>query len=450
MNNLNDLKKQARKIILKKERKLLEPVLQNILAIAPEDPEALTFAGIFHELYERNEQAFHCYSLALKKHPNFHDATLNKASILCQWHRYKEAEDILRSMLNSAPNDSRADEALGHVFCKTKHFEWAKGAYETAQKKGGFSPRLEEQIRITQVEIDKETNSDACKDRSMHILTGSGLGNRLHGVLYGAYLAKQLGATPIIYWPENAWCGCSFSDIFDEPSILVHEFEAIDALEKNIPSTIPIIRSQVSATGTQRDEFNVDSFHYEKALLRTLAQQGSDFIYSNVLLPVIAEHGSFFKMASPLKLQQDFIDERDAFCKEHSIDSNTQGLHIRKTDFHDALNENQWIERVKNNPQQRFFVCSDDEATEEQFNAFDNVTIRPKNDFCKRLTESSAWGANIQVGDKELPNINRSKQATIEGFRDMLMLGETQIIPTIASTFQQCAAHLKRIENAST
>ena len=50
--------------------------------------------------------------------------------------------------------------------------------------------------------------------KKLIIFCDGGLGNRL-GVLIGGILtAKELNREPIICWPENTWCGCSFDDLF--------------------------------------------------------------------------------------------------------------------------------------------------------------------------------------------------------------------------------------------
>ena len=50
--------------------------------------------------------------------------------------------------------------------------------------------------------------------RKMYILADGGLGNRFNSLIGGLVAAEQIGCVPVICWPINNWCGCSFEDLF--------------------------------------------------------------------------------------------------------------------------------------------------------------------------------------------------------------------------------------------
>ena len=103
---------------------------------------------------------------------------------------------------------------------------------------------------------------------------------------------------------------------------------------------------------------------------------------------------------------------------------------------------------IKNNQDELFFVCSDDKETELKYMEFNNVISFAKLEYPKKLIDGG-WNDTITDSEGRVFNFNidRSRQACIEAFIDMLILAKTNIIETNKdSTFFQFANYYRSIE----
>ena len=111
--------------------------------------------------------------------------------------------------------------------------------------------------------------------RTVHILCDGGLGNRLSGLVGGLIVARQYGLTPVIAWPENNWCGCSFHDLFDTTTWTVTNHNVFQVFEHNLSNVFIIHENQT--------HFKPDRCyaHSPDSVRQAIAQSGDLVYYHN-------------------------------------------------------------------------------------------------------------------------------------------------------------------------
>jgi hypothetical protein len=259
-----------------------------------------------------------------------------------------------------------------------------------------------------------------------------GLGNRLGSLLGGIMTAKIIGRTPVLFWPENSWCGAGFSDLFDGP-FKAHDEGIKELTANNLEALFLVHENQTPFELRKRVPHSADSLRY-------LSQQNAPIVYyHNQVPPHFTEQATISTLAS-LAVRSSIRQCINDFLLTHQITRETLGIHFRKTDFPLQLDETSILPVIAQNPAQKFFVCSDDAETEAKFRTFSNVITFPKKNYVEKLTDGD-WNARIKDADgREFKfNVLRSRESVIEGFCDMLILSRTRIVSQGPSTFLRFA-----------
>ncbi len=263
-----------------------------------------------------------------------------------------------------------------------------------------------------------------------------GLGNRLGSLFGGLYYANLNNRIPKIYWPQNNWCGCKFDDLFDveiestnisfnesiqfnkNSIFVVHDFSQI----KNI---VPIIMDHIDPTN-----------------LTKYANIPNDIFYYHNIIPPFFLKENVLDLIKNLTIKSEIKNIVDDYIFQQKEKKQViNGLHIRKTDFKNHLNESVYENLILLKKDELFFLCSDDKKTEDKFLKFSNVITFSKKEYPQKLIEGD-WNDRIVDPEGRVFNFNvsRSRQASIEAFIDMLILSKTNIIETNKnSTFFQFA-----------
>jgi hypothetical protein len=94
------------------------------------------------------------------------------------------------------------------------------------------------------------------------------------------------------------------------------------------------------------------------------------------------------------------------------------------------------FQNVSKDVNAKYFVCSDDKETEDQFSKLRNVCVFEKTSYVQKLNDGE-WRQPTKdtVGRIFDFNIDRPKQSVIEAFVDMLILSKTTISVKNKSTF---------------
>ena len=280
--------------------------------------------------------------------------------------------------------------------------------------------------------------------KKLYILCDHGLGNRLGSLVGGLKTAELLNYQPIICWPINNWCQAEFHELF-RSSI---------ELESNEFSTMLV--NQIHDSGlpfffiSQFTEDTISKNYFENSLsaVEEIRKLNSDALFSCAKLPksYVRNPEDISKYLKSLGIAESIRSAVEKFVIENKIDKTVRGVHIRKTDSKNHIDENIVFENMKNSPQQRYFICSDDKSIEDKFVTLSNVIIFPKSTYVEKLQDGH-WRDNVtdDAGRNIVFNMNRPKQAMIEAFVDMLILSKTKIDRMSKSTFRGMAERYQGI-----
>jgi hypothetical protein len=272
--------------------------------------------------------------------------------------------------------------------------------------------------------------------RSIHIYCDGGFGNRFNGLVAGLLIARLAALEPIVVWPRNNWCGAGFADLF--------------AASQNV------LDRELLTYGAEKDHFqfcmtedhlnlgvaNLSPLH-ATSLEQTLGylQAGTqDVFFHTPLIPAWLDLALVKEQVRQLPLQSAIVSRAMAFIASRRL-SDYYGIHIRKTDFgSNASDDKGLFELLRNCPQKRFFVCSDDAGVEQQFATLANVTTYPKRAYVEPLVEG---GWNTPTADHSGRvydcNVNRSALSVEDAVIDLLILSHSQVVDTSSSTFRNTA-----------
>jgi len=274
--------------------------------------------------------------------------------------------------------------------------------------------------------------------KKLIIFCDGGLGNRL-GVLIGGILtAQQLNRTPILCWPENTWCGCSFNDLFTSEYEIIN-LNINDLFSQNINNKFIIHENQ---TNLQLEQYhpNLETIKLFKDI------EDETVIYYHNSIPNYFSQEEILTILSKFYIKHDIKTKIIKFCDKNKINNDMFGIHFRKTDFQSFLNEDEVYNLITTHPETNFFICSDSFETEEKFSILNNVICYPKNSYVEKLNEGEWNDLTIDNEGRQFNfNINRSKESVIEGFIDLLILSKTNIIVESHSTFLKFAKLYKNI-----
>jgi len=270
--------------------------------------------------------------------------------------------------------------------------------------------------------------------RSIYILADGGLGNRLAGIIAGLITADRLDMRPEICWPSNNWCGCRFDDLFDDNDHDVNRLGIRDLFHEWSDRVFLIHENQIGA-----------NLRYQHAHGRSGEQlarnMDKDVVFYTARVPEHLPADLIPKALSRLRPAIRVQATVAEFIQEHSIDTTTVGLHLRKTDQYN-LDEDWWYDYVqRKGAGKRYFVCSDDRDTESRFSALENVVTFPKTHYVEKLLPGSWRQKAVNDPDGRIfpNNINRTRESVIQAWIDLLILSETHILHTVKSSFSQVA-----------
>lgn len=282
-------------------------------------------------------------------------------------------------------------------------------------------------------------------NKTLFVLLDHGLGNRIGGLIGGLCAAKIINARPIICWPIDNWCQAEFHDLFESKFELARPEFSMALVDQIQKQQMPYF-----FVAPIEDSLHMPTY-YEISLeeLENLNNSNNNkIVYAAAKIPKqFVNKKLATEIISTFKINQNILNVVKEFCEKNSIDRNTIGLHIRKTDTGSMADENEIFNYVKSNPKQKFFLCSDNKETEERFLQFNNLIVFSKESEVRKLDAESEWRDRITAGDREyLFNVDRPKQQIIEAFTDMLILSRTTINRQSRSTFRGIAERFATIE----
>ena len=273
---------------------------------------------------------------------------------------------------------------------------------------------------------------------NIYIFCDGGIGNRINALISGLALAERFGMHSTVYWPLNSWCGAAFGDIFENTVDI--RTEPLNALAGKFGHAKIMLHDEIGAQFLQvpfasaYDYESLDDFER-----RALPASGDLFFYPAVIpewIPAELIHLSLRRIRFSTHIMQSVGE----FIKQ-TMTRPFHGLHLRRTDLRVGLTDPEVMALVRRYPQEVFFVCSDDPYAEALASAHPNVHARRKAHNVEKKEKQSDWinPSTDQEGRLSLGNIQRSREAMIEGTIDLLVLAHSQIVGFSGSTFQRMA-----------
>ena len=265
-----------------------------------------------------------------------------------------------------------------------------------------------------------------------HVLCDGGLCNRLNALIFALILQRRYGHAWTVSWPRNNWCGASFESLFKTP-LPVDERSIEDYKADQAAHRLLMHENQI---GFDAERLVINRQLGSYADYERHLASGESIVYFNNLLPPFVTVGEVRDALSLLQVNDAVATIARDFIERHRIDARTVGLHIRKTDFGNTVDDEALFRQAQASPG-RFFVCSDDAEVNRRFASLPNCAVFEKTAFPEKLAGDAGWQHwTTDAEGRRFPfNITRSSAAVVEGLVDLLVLSQTEIVPTSNSTF---------------
>ena len=218
------------------------------------------------------------------------------------------------------------------------------------------------------------------------VLCDGGLCNRLNSLIFALILRKFFGHMWCISWPKNNWCGADFTKLF-ESDLLVNDY-SIDDYKKNELNYKMLFHEN-------QCQFSENLITYHSSLnnyteYRKILDSNENVLYFNNLLPGFVTVQDIQAGISDIRIVPSIKAEAIDFCAENRIDDTVIGMHIRKTDFGDTVDDMVLFDLVAASSN-RFFVCSDDADVNAKFGLLENCAVFKKTSFPEKLISNVNW-----------------------------------------------------------
>jgi tetratricopeptide (TPR) repeat protein len=270
------------------------------------------------------------------------------------------------------------------------------------------------------------------------IFCDGGIGNRINALISGLAIARYFELPYQIHWPINNWCAAAFEDIFESRESI--SILSIKDLHGQMGDALPLLHDDIAAQslgiafGSAYAYSSMEDFS-----AKALALDQTMFYYP-ALMPTWVPAPLIHAALRSLQFSAHIQTRATQFITQ-TLQSPFHGLHLRRTDLQVGFTDHEVLTLVKQYPQSVFFVCSDDPLAEALASAHPNVHRRVKTQHVEKQSSLADWLAPTEDDDGRLyhGNIQRSKDAVIEGAIDLLILSHSQIIGFSGSTFQSLA-----------
>lgn len=272
----------------------------------------------------------------------------------------------------------------------------------------------------------------------IHIFCDGGIGNRINALISGLALASRFTMQCTVYWPVNSWCGAAFADIFENTFDV--RTDALNDLSGKFGQAKMMLHDEIGAQFLQVPFASAYDYQsLEDFERRGLPASGDLFFYPAVIpawIPDTLIHASLRRMRFSAEIEHHVTEFIGL-----NLHKPFHGLHLRRTDLRVGLTDAEVLALVQRHPQEIFFVCSDDPQAEALACAHPNVHARTKAHYVEKKETQSDWisPSKDQEGRLSYGNIQRSREAMIEGTIDLLILAHSQIVGFSGSTFQRMA-----------
>ena len=275
-------------------------------------------------------------------------------------------------------------------------------------------------------------------DNKLIVILEGKIGN-CFGCLYFAHkLAEDTGKEFVINSVNNINREASFYDLFSSENKFEHIENSITELNKIVPKDIPFLlhKSHYVQSGAIVDREVIYHREMSKDELTELIKSKKSVCYlDDASAHAMRNPDVMVETANKLLFKEDIIKQVNKFCLENNMDKNVKGVHIRATDWpwkQDCIDSAYKTiqDLVDKNPDERIFVCCDEEYIEDDLVSKlpNNIIVNKKNSYVQKAVEGS-WREDVEAGDGRVMNYNTKidVESAKEAIVDMLLLSRTDI-----------------------
>lgn len=279
----------------------------------------------------------------------------------------------------------------------------------------------------------------------MHsVICDGGLANRLNTLICALVLKSCTKTAWKISWPTNNWCGADFSSLFETD--LPIDDNSLSYYKKH-QSRYKLIfhENQIGFDDNRIIYINqVDTL--EKLLI--IVSRYPRILYYNNSIPSFITDEQFHNAWSKIGIKREILDLVGEFTANLKINSEIFGVHIRKTDFGNSVDDEKIYHDIANSDG-RFFICTDSDEVQKRFANLKNCVFVPKSRFPEKYAVEGSWNDLIKDSEGRIYpfNVNRDSESVFWGLIDLLILSKTKIILTSGSSFLGFAARLSRVNS---
>lgn len=287
-------------------------------------------------------------------------------------------------------------------------------------------------------------------NKHFHIFCDGSFGNRYSTLIGGITLSRLCNLPYVISWPSTNMCRAKFYDIFSEENLFevlnlsIRQYYSIGNKYNLISCDAAYLQFFNSNGRTDPSNLSVDS-------LLSIVNSSSDpiFYYTPLLYDWIPEY-EIKKTIKDILFNGDIISKVNSFQIEKGLKDHYYGIHLRMTDFEniESFDIDYWINFITENKIKKFFVCSDDPATESKFDQLDNAFSYPKVYKTEKYIAEGEWHHPYidEDGRHSVFNVERGVEHVKEAVIDFLILSLSDPFETGKhSTFLKMA---KRVGDA--
>jgi hypothetical protein len=274
------------------------------------------------------------------------------------------------------------------------------------------------------------------------IFCDGGLANRLNTLIFALILKSKFGGNWAISWPVNNWCGAKFDTLFST-DMPIYEHPLSYYKEKENDYTLVLHENQVN--------FDENLIKYQKSFAgykdyEEILVVDKPIIYYHHLIPSFTDSVDLAMGLASLKVNPEILIDAYSFCTRNNVNASVLGLHIRKTDFGNTVDDAALYEMAANSSH-RFFVCSDDINVTEKFSELENCIAFKKLHYPGKMDDCTHWNGLTTDDQGRVYNFNisRSAQSVSEALVDLLILSKTTHILTSHSTFLRMSMIMKSV-----
>jgi hypothetical protein len=281
---------------------------------------------------------------------------------------------------------------------------------------------------------------DTLKQKRNVIFCDGGLSNRLNALIFALILKEKYRHTWELSWPVNNWCRASLQSLF---SINISTNKNELSYYKKIENDYCLVMHENQCSFTNEKIIFQSNLHNYTDYEKLLSNNKPVFYYHN-LIPKFVTFSEIESGLSHLSIQRKIHAKASGFCMRNQIDDSVLGLHIRKTDFGNTVDDNELFNVVKSSGN-RFFVCSDDAEVNARFSNLPNCSVYEKSHYPSKYLDEKGWNDHTvdDQGREYFFNIERSEASIVEALIDLLILSKTTQVETSRSTFLRMAMIFK-------